>query len=447
MIVLLLNDHILKHAWPGFVTGKLSDVAGLVVAPPLVALLLPRRADLAATILTGALFTVVKTTETGAEAASQIWTTLAGSSRVLADPTDLLALPALALAWWVRQRSRERVAARWHVITAVPLAVLAVTATAAHPGMPTAEILYLQHGAIVLDGRYASRDGGATWESYEPPASITEHAPSMGSRAACLREHCYRLVRDQVKVLRSGDGGRTWAPEWEIPRERVVMLERELIGDRQYETGIASASLVVVDRPGGHVVVVANRRDGVAVRDVGGTWRRFGFTQDGGLLESAAIPLDRPADDGAEMLVAGLAAAWAALLGLAVQARRSRRVRAWLTPVLGGLGALLTAPIPYEQKLGGGPPVLDLLGVTLMICAVVLAWSLAADGGARGTVDALALGVAVGLSVAAPFKAWSVGWLDHGVALAVVAVAAPVVCLTGAAYLRYLTGSRTSSPT
>ncbi|WP_156325293.1 hypothetical protein [Nonomuraea sp. SBT364] len=34
-LVLLLNDHLLKHAWPGPVTGKLSDVAGLVVAPPL----------------------------------------------------------------------------------------------------------------------------------------------------------------------------------------------------------------------------------------------------------------------------------------------------------------------------------------------------------------------------------------------------------------------------
>lgn len=33
VLVLLINDHLLKHTWPGFVTGKLSDVAGLVVAP------------------------------------------------------------------------------------------------------------------------------------------------------------------------------------------------------------------------------------------------------------------------------------------------------------------------------------------------------------------------------------------------------------------------------
>lgn len=31
--VLVLNDHVLKQAWPGFITGKLSDVAGMVFFP------------------------------------------------------------------------------------------------------------------------------------------------------------------------------------------------------------------------------------------------------------------------------------------------------------------------------------------------------------------------------------------------------------------------------
>ena len=33
LAVLVLNDHVLKQAAPGVVTGKLSDVAGLVLAP------------------------------------------------------------------------------------------------------------------------------------------------------------------------------------------------------------------------------------------------------------------------------------------------------------------------------------------------------------------------------------------------------------------------------
>jgi len=28
-ILLILNDHILKYEYPGFVTGKLSDIAGV----------------------------------------------------------------------------------------------------------------------------------------------------------------------------------------------------------------------------------------------------------------------------------------------------------------------------------------------------------------------------------------------------------------------------------
>jgi len=36
---LVVNDHVLKAAFPGLLTGKLSDVAGLVVAAPLLATL------------------------------------------------------------------------------------------------------------------------------------------------------------------------------------------------------------------------------------------------------------------------------------------------------------------------------------------------------------------------------------------------------------------------
>jgi hypothetical protein len=33
VVVLALNDHVFKQAWPGFVTGKLSDLAGMVFFP------------------------------------------------------------------------------------------------------------------------------------------------------------------------------------------------------------------------------------------------------------------------------------------------------------------------------------------------------------------------------------------------------------------------------
>ena len=68
LLVLVANDHVGKPAYPGLVTGKLSDIAGLVVAPPLLAtamvLLAPRlsghAAALSAVIATGVGFTAVK---------------------------------------------------------------------------------------------------------------------------------------------------------------------------------------------------------------------------------------------------------------------------------------------------------------------------------------------------------------------------------------------------
>ena len=42
LFTLLLNDFVLKSLWPGWVTGKLSDLAWVVFAPPLIAFALSR---------------------------------------------------------------------------------------------------------------------------------------------------------------------------------------------------------------------------------------------------------------------------------------------------------------------------------------------------------------------------------------------------------------------
>ncbi|MFC4111623.1 hypothetical protein [Nonomuraea zeae] len=301
VVVLLLNDHLLKQVWPGFVTGKLSDVAGLVVAPALLALLFRRRADLAATVLTGVAFALVKCTETGAEAATQAWTLVAGPSRVLADPTDLLALPALALAWWVRRRTLETSSpapetsgggrrpsrslgtfpARWRILVTMPMAVLAVTATSAAPPPPHAEsvevdkagriIVHVQNGSSPA---WISEDGGHTWtEGQHEQVKSPQSAACVPGQAT----RCYRAARDHLGVEQSDDGGVTWGPSWPLSgddRERLVRQH----GDR---ADLRSVALAVQARPGGHTVVVANREDGILVRDPSGAWRRVGWPGDG----------------------------------------------------------------------------------------------------------------------------------------------------------------------
>ncbi|MFD8532449.1 hypothetical protein ACFV0L_34050 [Streptosporangium canum] len=176
-IVLLINDHVLKALWPGLVTGKLSDVAGLLVAPPLLALV--RVPALGATIATGTGFVLVKTTATGAALASQAWTLFAGPSRVLADPTDLVALPTLGLAWLVSRRCRaDHAVRRARTLIIVPVALIAVTATSQEPPSPSALSISVDGDAITVlpdQGlpweKAVSRDGGRTWSVSPAPTS------------------------------------------------------------------------------------------------------------------------------------------------------------------------------------------------------------------------------------------------------------------------------------
>jgi hypothetical protein len=112
LAVLAVNDHILKGAGllPGGVTGKLSDLAGMIVAPALLAALLrvrSRRGLLLCHAAVAAVFAGINLSPALADA----WSWLMGLVypwHVTVDPTDLLALPALALGWRALVPAMER---------------------------------------------------------------------------------------------------------------------------------------------------------------------------------------------------------------------------------------------------------------------------------------------------------------------------------------------------
>lgn len=103
LVVLAVNDHLLKGSGllPGAITGKLSDFAGMIVAPVLLAALLrvrTRRGLLACCAAVGAVFAGINVSPAIADA----WSWLMGFVwpwHITVDPTDLVALPALALGW------------------------------------------------------------------------------------------------------------------------------------------------------------------------------------------------------------------------------------------------------------------------------------------------------------------------------------------------------------
>jgi hypothetical protein len=135
LCLLAVNDHLLKGSgWlPPVVTGKLSDLAGLFFFPLLLTacadvllyginvLLREHRLDaslrtgklLAAGLFTAALFTSIKLSADLAQAYLALIARvdvlrLLPSARIVQDPTDLLALPMIALAvLWGRTRLAE----------------------------------------------------------------------------------------------------------------------------------------------------------------------------------------------------------------------------------------------------------------------------------------------------------------------------------------------------
>lgn len=112
-----LNNGVLKRAFPGFVTGKLSDLLICFFLPLFVSALLERLSRLevgprvaAGIALTAAIFIAVKTSATASAVLDrdialvlQPFGIRTAPNRV--DVTDLCALPMLALAWLHARRS------------------------------------------------------------------------------------------------------------------------------------------------------------------------------------------------------------------------------------------------------------------------------------------------------------------------------------------------------
>lgn len=139
LFVLVLNDHVLKGLYAGVLTGKLSDLAGLFIAPALLAVLLglkTRRGLVAGSIAIGAVFSAINLSPSLASAWDGAMSALLLPFYTTVDPTDLLALPALVSGTWhasrfMHQKSRERASMR---LPSLALAGIATVACAASGG-------------------------------------------------------------------------------------------------------------------------------------------------------------------------------------------------------------------------------------------------------------------------------------------------------------------------
>ena len=294
LVVLALNDHVLKEAWPGWVTGKLSDVAGLVVAPLLLAALLTLvrvpRAMKVAIAATGAGFVLCKASVIGAAVTSDVWSLFGTPTMIRADVTDLLALPALYGAWQINRAAALDGRADWRRTVSValgvallPVGVLATSATSCDEwrgytevGVVSGDFPGVPHEAETRLGAY-DRGGWLTIDGRgkfaEPDVTVDGEREVLGRhRRACVERMCWRIVGGDT-VESSSDGGHRWALE-----DAITEGDRDAIIDEQGDdtcgdplpieaTDIAAADL------GGVVQVVASlQRGGIWRRNHDGTW-------------------------------------------------------------------------------------------------------------------------------------------------------------------------------
>ncbi|MDX6742469.1 hypothetical protein [Actinocorallia sp. A-T 12471] len=446
VVVLAVNDHLLKPAFTGLLTGKLSDFAGLVFAPALLAVALAalgwagERAAALSVLATGVGFALVKTTSVGAAGASAVWSAVSGPSVILADPGDLLALPALAVSWAVHVRTRgSGPGARWvrfvRVLVVVPLAVLATAATSA-PAERSVRDVWVEDGRLFFSEGYdfASRDGGLTWERIDPepvpttpsptPTYATPTPPSppatplppvpevpYGQPSACLPSqptHCYRVVPGRLAVQETDDG-RTWRTAWEVSEGRTDFLRRQSF-NRGLDPRIESIGLAVQEVAGGHVVLVANGGDGLTLRNAQGEWHRAGFPK---IVDGRVAPMaEWRVPDATDVGAYGTRAVYTGLLVFALALGAgllSGRALYWGVPltVLGAaLGLTLNSMDLLVLLAGPLSIVMLIIGVVLLLVAA----STFPDG--RRVLSCGGVAVLSALLAPLPLVVWASGALD-----------------------------------
>lgn len=184
MVMILLNALVFQPLAPSWLTGKLADLAWMVVLPLLLALLLaPLRrsnqkkaffmaAGLSALILIA--LKVFPPTNNLVNTLSQ--TAFNTSLKLRLDPTDLLALAGMPLAWWIWRQPWQLTRRIWRF---APLALLVMVslADAADPGYDQIDCLAVHQDSVIAftperstsyTGKvsrkaYISSDNGQTW--------------------------------------------------------------------------------------------------------------------------------------------------------------------------------------------------------------------------------------------------------------------------------------------
>ena len=288
--LLLLNDHVLKVVSPSWLTGKLSDFAGLFFFPFIVAVVLSillaglnLKRDTIGKLSFGIVaagFVLVKTTPSVNQASSLLVSNLIGHPvRLLLDVSDTLALIVLYPGWNLWKLVSARKIGRAAYVSLI-LGVLASVATS--PALPEVEVVtHLESNGEILfafdatNGTMAvSDDGGKTWDRIEE-SELDDFPRTMEPMpmVVCLpdpQKECYRINGEKV-VEESNDGGTTWKISWQLPAARLPYIMRI-----NPEIDLGTYDLLITQWEDHGYILVAAGEEGILRRELpNGEWERI----------------------------------------------------------------------------------------------------------------------------------------------------------------------------
>jgi hypothetical protein len=332
IMVLLINDHILKIVMPSWITGKLSDFAGLFFFPFLLAAVLafplealggkPRPIFGWACIFTGLWFSLMKTVLP----INELTATFAGwlvnaQAQIVMDVTDLIALPMIWLAWrlWVRIETTQL----HQPVGKFAYVVIGIGTLAALASSPCPPLRSVQKSVMVGNtnyfqafnlGTYDSIEvygDGAVWsynnqiDAWQPITTVPDEVtialakPVELPKVVCAPSsplHCLR-IDGEPRVYETMNGGKTWEIAWEEPWWRKGYMERQAREPMRCGTRVVELRTYdVASLPTGshYNFVVALGSRGFLLQETNGAWADdeiFTFRNPSGYAGDAFIEL------------------------------------------------------------------------------------------------------------------------------------------------------------
>ncbi|HCR70693.1 MAG TPA: hypothetical protein DIW23_04545 [Anaerolineae bacterium] len=302
IFILLINDHVLKVYIPSALTGKISDFAGLFFFPILLSAILnlvfqsfqSRKIALASFIFTAIWFSLIKTIPFFKNLTENIF-----NIQIVLDPSDLMALIMLPLAWRLREKVENESKTGISKLSYVVLGIASLATIATSP--PIIPMIYniTVHENIVYaefdhyygtsEGSYYfySTDGGKTWQEldFELPNEVAEQTGKYSELpfTLCLPNNknvCYQTGTEII--LESNDGGKTWTTSWEFPLGRSEFFQRA-----SFYNYLGPYDIANIELEGNQFVIVSMGSEGVLVKVNNNEWESIKVDTAGPIYFSA----------------------------------------------------------------------------------------------------------------------------------------------------------------